>query len=91
VDDKISLSEAAAALVALPEIVSRLEALSEQPTQAQQQNWMTVAQAAEYTGLSEDAIRSAVKAKALRRYTRGEKSISLRREDLDAYMGRASA
>ena len=49
------------------------------------QQWFTVAQAAIYCGVSQDAIRSAIKTGALRKHTRGERSVALSRADLDAW------
>lgn len=56
------------------------------PVEVQAQMWFNVAQASAFTGLGEVAIRAAVKNKRLRSYTRGERSVSLHRSDLDSYM-----
>jgi excisionase family DNA binding protein len=81
------ISEVVAALAALPALVDRLEALVGQAQQAEQQRYFNVKQAAEYTGLSEDTLRSAIKTGVLPVHKRGDRSLVLYREELDAYMG----
>jgi excisionase family DNA binding protein len=89
VDEEISLAEALGALVTLAKIAPRLAALIEQPVRAERQEWYSVKQAAVYCGVTEDAIRSAIKSDALRAHRRGERSLALHRDDLDRWMGAA--
>jgi excisionase family DNA binding protein len=60
---------------------------SPQPAPAERQEWYSVKQAAVYCGVTEDAIRAAVKSGALRAHRRGQRSIALHRDDLDRWMG----
>jgi excisionase family DNA binding protein len=64
------------------------EELAQQQVQAQaRQSWYTAKEAAVYAGVSEESIRAAIKTGALRAHKRGERSVALRREDLDDWLG----
>jgi excisionase family DNA binding protein len=89
VDNEVSAAQLAAAHVELARILPRLVALIEQPVQTERQEWFTAKQAAVYCGVSEHALRSAIKSGRLRKHTRGERSIALHRDDLDRWMGAA--
>lgn len=52
--------------------------------------WLTPAQAAEYTGLAEGTLRNAVSEGRIRRHGEHGHALRFRREDLDAYLGRRS-
>jgi hypothetical protein len=78
-------------LAALAErVAERLKPVLERPTQAERQEWFDVKGAATFCGVSDDSIRNAVKTGALRKHTRGERSVALHRDDLDRWMGRES-
>jgi excisionase family DNA binding protein len=57
-------------------------ALSMQP----QSPWMTTAQAAEHTGLSEQALRALRKRDAIPSHTSPQGHVRFRRDELDAYL-----
>jgi len=90
VADDISLAEGFRVLAAMPALVTRLETLVEQAQRSERQEWFTVAQAASYCGVTQQAIRAALKNEQLRKHTRGERSIALHVDDLDAWMGAAA-
>jgi excisionase family DNA binding protein len=81
-------SSAEGLLEALAQRVAELvlAGLPDLQPQAEPQQWFSVAQAAVYCGVSEDAIRAATKSKQLRKHTRGKVSIALHRADLDRWM-----
>jgi excisionase family DNA binding protein len=72
-------------------VAERLKPVLERPTQAERQQWFDVKGAAVYCGVSDDALRNAVKNGALRRHIRGERSVALHRDDLDRWMGSESS
>jgi excisionase family DNA binding protein len=86
----LPLSSAEAFLEALAQRVAEL-VLAGMPEQwsDEPQQWFTVKQAAAYCGVSEDAIRSALKPGGRlheHKTTRGVRSVVLRRAVLDAWM-----
>jgi hypothetical protein len=64
-----------------------LAQMPKQPLQTEPRQWFGVKAAAAYCGVSEWALRAAIKSDQLPRHQRGERSIALRREDLDRWMG----
>jgi hypothetical protein len=71
-------------------VAERLKPMLERPAQAERQEWFDIRGAAKFCGVSDDSIRNAVKTKALRKHTRGKRSIALHRADLERWMGRES-
>lgn len=84
VKDEVTLAQA---LEPLAQRVSELVlAGMPQPVQGERQEWFTPKQAAIHCGVTEEAVRNAIKANHLRAYRRGQKSLALHIDDLNSYM-----